>query len=83
MTINGRGVTGPGGSVRSASSGTPSQEGTFPLQTTGAPADACVQPKPVGIGASALPGRSPISAGQGKSAASHRIPKWVYRIART
>ena len=48
MTINGRGTTGPAGSVRSVSSGTPSQEGSFALQTMGAAAEAWLQEKPVG-----------------------------------
>ena len=82
MTISGRGTSGPAGSVRSVSSGTPSHEGSFPLQTRGADGEAWSQVKPPGMEDEGEAGKDPTSPGNATSRASHRIPQWVYRIAR-
>jgi hypothetical protein len=76
MMSSGRGVTGPGGSVRSASSGTPSQDGILPLQTIGDDGDAWLQVTPAGKLGCACAGASPINAANGaiaRNASRRRI----------
>jgi len=80
MTISGRGATGPGGSVRSASSGTPSQDGILPLQTIGDDSDAWLQVTPAGKPGCACAGTRPINAVTGaiaRRASRRRILTWV------
>ena len=76
MTSSGRGMTGPGGSVRSVSSGTPSHDVILPVQTIGNVGDAWLQLTPAGKLGCACAGAGPINASMGASArraSRHRI----------